>query len=107
MSTVSRGIRNAFRNTIRTGGVTVILALSVGLALVMLLSLKTVQARIASVKASIGNTVSISPAGARGFEGGGTPLTQAGADSVKSIAHVTAVKATLNDRLTPTTDTSL
>jgi len=107
MSTVSRGVRNAFRNTIRTGGVTVILALSVGLALVMLLSLKTVQERIAAVKSSVGNTITISPAGARGFEGGGTPLTQTNADSVKSIAHVTAVKATLNDRLTPSTDTNL
>ena len=107
MSTVSRGMHNAFRNPIRTGGVTIILGLSVGLALVMLLSLKTVQARIGSVKASIGNTITVSPAGARGFEGGGTPLTQANADTVKAVAHVTAVKATLNDRLTPTTDTSL
>src|SRR5471030_2438776 len=107
MSTILRGVKNAFRNTIRTGGVTVILALSVGLALVMLLSLKTVEARIASVKASIGNTITISPAGARGFEGGGQPLTQSNADTVKAVSHVTAVKATLSDRLTPTTDTNL
>src|SRR4051812_27613188 len=107
MSTIVRGVRNAFRNTIRTGGVTVILALSIGLALVMLLSLKTVQARITSVKQSIGNTMSLSPAGARGFEGGGEPLTQADLDSVKGLAHVTAVTGTLNDRLTPATDTSL
>jgi putative ABC transport system permease protein len=107
MSTIVRGVRNSFRNTIRTGGVTVILALSVGLALVMLLSLKTVQARIAQVKASVGNTITISPAGARGFEGGGTPLTQANAQTVQAVPHVTAVKATLNDRLTPATDTSL
>jgi putative ABC transport system permease protein len=107
MSTIVRGVRNAFRNTVRTGGVTVILALSVGLALVMLLALKTVQSRIATVKASVGNNITVSPAGARGFEGGGTPLTTANANSVKAVAHVTAVKATLNDRLTPTTDTSL
>jgi putative ABC transport system permease protein len=107
MSTIGRGIRNAFRNPIRTGGVTIILGLSVGLALVMLISLKTVQARITSVKASIGNTINISPAGARGFEGGGEPLTQAQLDTLKSIPHVTTVNSTLNDRLTPTTDTSL
>jgi putative ABC transport system permease protein len=107
MSTIVRGVRNAFRNTIRTGGVTVILALSVGLALVMLLSLKTVQSRIATVQSSVGNNITISPAGARGFEGGGTPLTGANADSVRAIAHVSSVKATLNDRLTPSTDTNL
>jgi putative ABC transport system permease protein len=104
---MSRGVRNAFRNPIRTGGVTIILGLSVGLALVMLLSLKAVQSRISSVKASIGNTISISPAGARGFEGGGEPLTAADVATVKGIPHVTAVSTALNDRLTPTTDTSL
>lgn len=107
MSTISRGVRNAFRNPIRTGGVTIILGLSVGLALVMLLSLKAVQGRIATVKASIGNTITVSPAGARGFEGGGEPLTQAQLDSLKTINHVTGVEATVTDRLTPTTDTSL
>jgi putative ABC transport system permease protein len=107
MSTVVRGARNAFRNTIRTGGVTVILALSVGLALVMFLSLKAVNSRIQSVKSSIGNTVTISPAGARGFEGGGEPLTQGQIDSVKSLAHVTKVTSSLDDRLQPTTDTNL
>jgi putative ABC transport system permease protein len=107
MSTVVRGVRNAFRNTIRTGGVTIILALSVGLALVMLLSLKAVQSRITAVKQSIGNTITVSPAGARGFEGGGEPLTQADVDSLKTVAHVTAVTGTLNDRLTSGTDTNL
>lgn len=70
MSTVTRGVRNAFRNPIRTAGVTIILALSIGLALVMTLSLKAVTNRIEIVKSSIGNTVTVSPAGARGFEGG-------------------------------------
>ncbi len=107
MSTITRGVRNAFRNTIRTGGVTVILALSVGLALVMLLSLKTVQSRIDTVKSSIGNTITVSPAGARGFEGGGEPLTQADLDAAKTVANVTAAVGSLSDRLTPTTDTSL
>lgn len=107
MSTIVRGMKGAVRNPIRTLGVTVILALSVGLALVMLLSLKTVQSRISSVKATIGNTISVSPAGARGFEGGGEPLTQTQVDSIKGLAHVKTVTATLQDRLTPTSDTSL
>jgi putative ABC transport system permease protein len=107
MSTVIRGVRNAFRNPIRTTGVTIILGLSVGLALVMLLSLKAVQGRIATVKANIGNTITVSAAGARGFDGGGEPLTQVQLDSLKNLAHVTTVTATLSDRLTPVTDTSL
>lgn len=107
MSTIVRGMKGAVRNPIRTLGVTVILALSIGLALVMLLSLKTVQARISSVKATIGNTISVSPAGSRGFEGGGEPLTQTQVSTIKALAHVKNVTATLSDRLTPTTDTSL
>jgi putative ABC transport system permease protein len=106
MSTVSRGVRGVFRNTIRTSGVTIILALSVGLALVMLLSLKTVQARITSVKSSIGNTISISPAGSRGFEGGGNPLTTAEMAKVSSTSHVVSLSESLTDRL-ETTQTSL
>lgn len=100
MSTMTRGVRNAFRNNIRTGGVVIILALSIGLALVMLLSLKTVQARIAAVKASVGNTVTISPAGYSGFSSVNNALTTTQLAPVASIAHVTKVVEVLTDRLT-------
>ena len=53
----------------------VILGLSIGLALTMLVANQAVRQKITSVKSSVGNTVSISPAGVRGFEGGGTALT--------------------------------
>src|SRR5471030_2396881 len=99
MSTVSRGVRGVFRNIIRTSGVTIILALSVGLALVMLLALKTVQARITSVESSVGNTISISPAGSRGFEGGGNPLTTAQMAKVSASPHVVSLAERLSDRL--------
>ena len=56
MSVTTRGVKNAFRNTIRSISITAILALTIALALVMLLSLKAVQARIDDVKASVGNT---------------------------------------------------
>ena len=71
MSVTARGVKNAFRNSIRSISITAILALTIALALVMLLSLKAVQARIDDVKASVGNTVTVLPAGARGFQGGG------------------------------------
>lgn len=107
MSVLSRGAKNAFRNTIRTLSVVLILALTVGLALVMLLSYQTVQNKIAAVKSSIGNSITITPAGAQGFQGGGEPLTSTQADAVKAIAHVSSISETLNDRLTAGTDTSL
>jgi putative ABC transport system permease protein len=103
MNVFTRGVRNAFRNAIRTGSLVVILGLSIGLALVMLVARQAVETKIQSVKSSVGNTVSISPAGVRGFDGGGNPLTQTELATVKTIAHVTAVNESLNDRLTTTT----
>ena len=99
MGVISRGIKNAFRNTIRTISITFILALSIAMSLVMLLALKTVQAKITSVKSSIGNTVTVSPAGMRGFEGGGTLLTTQNASEIKSLSHVSSVTETLSGRL--------
>ena len=77
MNSISRGIRNAFRNGIRTFSIVSILGLSIGLSLAMLIAHQAVGQKIRTVKASVGNTVSISPAGARGFEGGGNALTAA------------------------------
>jgi putative ABC transport system permease protein len=93
-------MRNAFRNKIRTFSIVLILGLSIGLALAMLVARASVEDKIQSVKTSIGNTVSISPAGARGFEGGGEPLTADQLSKVASISNVKSVTQTLSDRLT-------
>lgn len=106
MSVVSRGVRNAFRNQIRTLSIVLILSLSIGLALSMLVAHKAVEKKISSVKSSVGNTINISPAGARGFEGGGSPLTQTELDKVKALPHVSKTTESLNDRLT-SSDTNL
>jgi putative ABC transport system permease protein len=98
MSVTARGVKNAFRNTIRSISVTAILALTIALALVMLLSLKAVQARIDDVKSSVGNTITVTPAGARGFQGGGEPLTAAEIAKIEKTAHVKSVTSTLDDR---------
>lgn len=100
VNVVTRGMRNAFRNSIRTFSIVIILGLSVGLALSMVIARAGVQKKIDSVKGSIGNTVSVSPAGVRGFEGGGEPLTTAQIDKVKNLAHVSSVTQMLQDRLT-------
>ncbi len=99
MGAIRRGIKNAFRNTIRTLSITLILALSIAMSLIMLLALKTVQAKIDSVKSSVGNTLTVSPAGVRGFEGGGTLLTSQNVTDVASISHVSGAVSILSDRL--------
>jgi putative ABC transport system permease protein len=106
MNVITRGIRNAFRNQIRTFSIVVILGLSIGLSLAMLVAHQAVGDKINSVKASVGNTVSVSPAGVRGFDGGGNPLAETQLASVKTLAHVTSVNESLQDRLT-TSNTNL
>lgn len=107
MNSLTRGIRNAFRNMIRTGSVVIILAISIGLALIMLISLFAVNDRIDSVRGSVGTTITVSPAGIRGFQGGGELLTQADSDKISSLDHVTAVEQSFQKMLTTDTDTSL
>ena len=106
MNTISRGIRNAFRNTIRTGSIIAILALSIGLIIAMLAARQAVSDRIDTIKGSSGNTISISPAGVRGFDGGGTALTAEQLAEIAEIEHVTTVVNSLNTRL-DTADTNI
>ncbi|MCL2869649.1 FtsX-like permease family protein [Candidatus Saccharibacteria bacterium] len=128
MNSFSRGVRNAFRNGIRTISVTLILALAIGLALAMLVARQAVQTKIDSVQASIGNNITITPAGMRafggmGFGGGfersnstsdsssnssqGNTLTTADLTKIKNVAHVASASATLTVRATSGTDTNL
>ncbi|HUD06315.1 MAG TPA: FtsX-like permease family protein [Candidatus Saccharimonadales bacterium] len=100
MNVVSRGIRNAFRNSVRTISIVVILGLSTGLALAMLVAHQAVSTKIASVKGSIGNTISIAPAGFSGFSQVNNSLTTAELSKVTSLPHVVSVQESLTDRLT-------
>jgi len=107
MVVISRVIKNAFRNTIRTISVTFILALSIAMSLIMFLALKTVQTKIDDAKSSIGNIITISPAGVRGFEGGGELLTEDDVSKIKSLSHITSITKSITDRLTEDENTSL
>jgi putative ABC transport system permease protein len=100
MNAVTRGIRNAFRNVIRTSSLVLILGLSIGLALAMMAARASVQNKIETVKTTIGNTIEIMPAGAQGFMGGGEPLKTEKLDDLSKLANVKLVKQTLSDRLT-------
>jgi putative ABC transport system permease protein len=101
LNTVSRGIRNAFRNSIRTFSIVLILGLSIGLSLSMLVARAAVANKIKSVKSSIGNTVTIAPAGVQGFQGGGDLLTTSQLAKVSRLDHVSKITEVLTDRLTP------
>ena len=99
MGVVSRSVGNAFRNKVRSGAVVVILAVAIGLALAMLVANQAVGARVDSLKASVGNNLTVNPAGSRGGLGGGNPLTTADATKAAAVAHVTSVNGTLTVRL--------
>jgi putative ABC transport system permease protein len=106
MNSLLRGAKNAFRNAIRTVSVVLIVGLSIGLALVMVLSVEAVQLRIDGVKQAIGSRITISPAGSV-MGVGGVPLTQAQLGDLKGMPHVTRVIETMSAQIAPGTDTNL
>jgi len=107
MGVLNRGIRDAFRNGIRSFGIIIILAVAIAMALVMFMALKTVNTKIESVKNSIGNFITVSPAGIRGFEGGGELLNESSVDIIKSLPDVVSITNTLSDRMRSGEDTNL
>jgi len=96
MTTVGRGIRNAFRNATRTVSIILILGLAIGLAFVMLIAHRSVSDKIASTLSSIGNTVTIGPPGYS--TGGllGKNLTAAELAPIARLHGVTGLDETLN-----------
>lgn len=102
MGAMSRGVKNAFRNGVRSASVILILSIAIGMSLVMLMSLKAVEGKISDVKGSIGNFITVSPAGIRGFEGGGELLSSDNISKIAGIDGVTKTIQTISDRLTGT-----
>ena len=100
MNFITLGIRNAFRNLIRTSAIVLILGISIGLSLVMLIAHQAVTNKIASVKSSIGNTISIAPAGFSAFSQANNSLTTTQLNKVQSLPHVASFSESLTDRLT-------
>jgi putative ABC transport system permease protein len=90
----------------RSVGVVVILAVAIALAISMLIARDAVNSKINSVKASTGNTITVSPKGFFGFNGGGTPLTTTEINGLLDLPNVTAVQESLSEELT-TKQTSL
>jgi len=106
MGVVSRSVGNAFRNKVRSGAVVVILAVAIGLALAMLVSNQAVGGKVDSLKASVGNNLTVNPAGSRGGLGGGNPLTAADLSKASAVENVTSVTGTLTVRLSNSSSAS-
>lgn len=107
MNVVSRGIKNAFRNVTRSISIIVILGLAIGLCLVMLIARQAVSNKINSVNSSIGNTVTIAPAGFSSFSSVNNALTTSQLSKVANLPHVTSLDESLTDRLTTIGSASL
>ncbi|HET8991602.1 MAG TPA: FtsX-like permease family protein [Candidatus Saccharimonadales bacterium] len=99
MNPVSRGIRNAFRNLTRTFSIVIILGLSTGLALAMLVANQAVSSKISDVKASVGNTISVTPAGFSSFSSVNNSLTSSQLTPLTKLANVTGVEESFTSRL--------
>ena len=99
MNVVTRGVRGALRNPLRSGAIIAMLAVSTGLILAMLVARGSVNAKIDEVKASVATQVTINAAGMQGGFGGGDPLTSEQVDKIKNTSHITSISSTLTSQL--------
>lgn len=107
MGIAKRGIVNAFRGKVRSIATVAILAITVGLALSMLLANRAVRDRVDGLRDSMNRSVTINPAGTRGLQGGGETLDTADVDTVGEVDHVASVSTVLTSQLsTEGTDSS-
>jgi putative ABC transport system permease protein len=72
----------------------------------MLIARQAVSNKINSVNSSVGNTVTIAPAGFSSFSSVNNALTTSELSKVSSLDHVTSLNETLTDRLTTIGDVS-
>lgn len=106
MGALKRGMKNAFRNTVRSVGVIVILGVAVALSISMLIARQAVTTKITQVRSTTGTAITVSPAGFFGGQGGGTPLTNAQANKMLTIPNVASIKGSYQARLN-SSETSL
>ena len=88
MSAILRGIKNTFRNSLRTAGFATIIAISMTLAFSMLLANQAVNERGNQLKKQIGSTLRVTPVGAADFSTPGVPFTDKDVIALKGLAHV-------------------
>ncbi len=99
MNFLSRGIRNILRNLTRSIAIILILGLSIGLSLVMLIARNTVQTQINKTLSSIGNTITIQPAGFSTFSQVNNSLTTTELAKLNNQDHILGIDELLTDHL--------
>ena len=103
MRTVRRSLLNILRSPARSVVVVIILAVSLGLALIMFEVHAATATQLSSIGGNVGNDITVRPAGYFGFGGGGgNPLPQAQVDQLNSLAHVASVQETVQTTYTGT-----
>ena len=103
MRTVRRSLLNILRSPARSVVVVIILAVSLGLALIMFEVHAATATQLSSIGGNVGNDITVRPAGYFGFGGGGgNPLPQAQVDQLSSLAHVASIQETVQTTYTGT-----
>jgi putative ABC transport system permease protein len=103
MSLIRRAVLNLVRSPLRTVAVTLLLAVSIGLALIMATVHGATQSQMGSISGRIGTSINITPyssGGPGGFEQGTTisTLSDNYVDQLSSIEHVTSVEPSIRER---------
>ena len=100
MSLIRRSVLNLVRSPLRTVAVTLLLAVSIGLALIMATVHGATQSQMANIQGQVGTEITITAAGSFGPMGGGEPLAQEDIDQLSDIDHVASVQETVQTRYT-------
>jgi putative ABC transport system permease protein len=100
MGVVRRSIRNLLRSPLRTGAILAILAVSIGLALIMVTVHGATENQLGSIGEEIGTEITVRPAGSFGMMGGGEPLAQEDVDKLSDIPHVVSVQESIQTQYT-------
>lgn len=91
MSVIIRGVKNTFRNSLRTIGFSIIIAISMGLAFSMLLANQAVRDRGEKLREDIGASLLVYPIGSGGQSNQLRTFTDTDADKLAKLEHVKAV----------------
>jgi putative ABC transport system permease protein len=100
MSLIRRAVLNLVRSPLRTVAITLLLAVSIGLALIMATVHGATQNQLGSISGEIGTGITIQSAGSYGPMGGGEPLAQEDIDKLSDIDHVASVQASVQTQYT-------
>ena len=100
MSLTRRSLLNLVRSPLRTVAITLLLAVSIGLALIMASVHGATQSQMANIQGQVGTDITIRSAGSYGPMGGGEPLSTDNVDKLSEIDHVASVQASVETRYT-------